>query len=412
MVTMLHRRRFAAALLAALLSTASAPEQRLDPTIILVGLDGFRWDYMERGVTPNLDRLAARGVRAERLIPPFPTTTFPSFYTVATGLHPESHGIVANTMYDPVFRSWFRIRDTSAVRDGRWWGGEPIWVTAEKQGQTAATFFLPGTEAPVAGIRPTYWKPFDRSIPKAARIAQILRWLELPPGQRPTFITLYLGEVDAVAHDYDPDSAPEVTAAIRRVDATLGDLFDGLEERGLLDEINIIVVSDHGMAATSPERVIFVDDYVDLEKANVVDWSPVLALRPREDDLEEVYDALADAHPHLAVYRKREIPERLHYRSHRRIAPIIGIADEGWSTSNRRYYERNRDRFTGGTHGYDNALLSMGALLVAAGPAFERGRVTPPIHSVHLYDLMCHILGLEPAPNEGNLDSVRLLLRE
>lgn len=408
---MMRRFRSAIALLVALLSSAGTREQRLDPTIILVGLDGFRFDYALRGETPNLDRLASRGVRAKRLIPPFPTTTFPSFYTVATGLHPESHGIVANTMYDPVFRAWFRIRDTSAVRDGRWWGGEPIWVTAETQGQTAATFFLPGTEAPVEGVRPTYWKRFDRAIPTGERVAEILRWLDLPARERPTFVTLYLGEVDAVAHDYNPDWAPEVAAAVRRVDATLGSLLTGLEERGLLDQINIIVVSDHGMAATSPDRVIFVDDYVDLDRANVVDWSPVLALRPPEEDLDEVYEALAGAHPHLRVFRKRELPERLHYRSHRRIAPIIGIADEGWSISNRRYYARNRDRFKGGTHGYDNALPSMAGVLVAAGPAFERGIVTPPIHSVHLYSLMCHVLGLQPAPNEGSLDSVRLLLR-
>jgi predicted AlkP superfamily pyrophosphatase or phosphodiesterase len=396
----------------ALVAGAAIPHASVPrPTVILIGLDAFRWDFLARAKTPNLDRLVKTGVRAERLVPAFPTKTFPSFYTVATGLYPEHHGVVANTMYDPLYEAMFRMSDRQAVGDGRWWGGEPIWVTAEKQGQIAATYFFPGTDAPVQGIRPSYWKRYNGSVPNATRVDQILSWLDLPVERRPTLLTLYFSDVDDAAHDYDPDSAFEVAAAIRAVDAAVGLLLTGLEERGLLDQVNIIVVSDHGMAPTSPNRVIFIDDYVDLRKANVIDWTPVLSLRPAPKDIDEVYQALVRAHPRLKVFRKAEIPLRYHYREHRRIAPIIGLADEGWSISSRAYFRRNPERFAGGEHGYDNELPSMGALFVASGPTFERGLVVPPLQSIHLYELMAHILGLDPAPNDGNLDSVRVMLR-
>ena len=103
------------------------------PNIILVITDDQGWAQVgSHGnqvlETPNLDRLVAKGVRAKRLIPPFPTMTFPSHYTMATGLYAEHHGIVSNTMYDPAFDSWFRISDSDAVTDPRWWEGEPIFM--------------------------------------------------------------------------------------------------------------------------------------------------------------------------------------------------------------------------------------------------------------------------------------------
>lgn len=337
--------------------------------------------------------------------------TFPSHYTMATGLYPEHHGIVSNTMYDPAFDSWFRISDPDAVTDPRWWEGEPIWVTAEKQHQIAATFYWPGTDAPIQGVRPTYWKRFDPHVPNAVRVNQVLAWLDLPDGKRPTLITLYFGDVDRAAHDFDIDS-DEVAEAIRQVDTDVGALLDGLDARRITDRVNIIVVSDHGIARRSPERVILLDDYIDLDVVRVIDWNPIAALHPTPERVDDVFEALVDAHPHLRVYRRDEIPARLHYRDHRRIAPIIAIADEGWSISNRSYYRRRRRDFEGGTHGYDNALLSMGALFIASGPAFQEEITVPPFQSVHLYELMCHILGLRPAPNDGSLDSVRVMMRQ
>ncbi len=419
----------AAGLAAALLLLAAAtalascsrwrPPEAFEPTLLLISIDGFRWDFLDRARTPNLDRLIANGVRAERLIPVFPTKTFPNHYSIVTGLYPEHHGIVANTMYDPVLNARFRMSDRQAVGDERWWGGEPIWVTAEKQGLLTAPFFWVGSEAPIRGVRPTYWQRFDDDFPNSDRVDQVLAWLDLPRERRPRLITLYFSDIDDAAHAYDPDGAPEVAAAVRQIDRTLGRLLHGLDERRLTDRVNLIVVSDHGMAALSPQRVILIDKYLDLEIANVVDWNPVLALWPAEDRVDEVYEALVDAHPHLRVFRRDEIPERLRYQQHRRIAPIIALADEGWWIGTRRGLQRvwspddhDADRFPGGTHGYDPALESMGALFIASGPALRKGLVVPPFENIHLYNLMCEILALDPAPNDGDPAVIAPLLAD
>jgi len=377
-------------------------------TVILVSIDGFRPDYLERFGAPHLRRLAAEGVHAPAgMIPVFPSLTFPSHYSLVTGLYPEHHGIVANTIYDPERDAWFRIRDPSAIADARWWGGEPIWVTAQRQGLRSATFFWVGSEAPIRGVQPTYWKKFDSSIPSARRVDQVLRWLDLPTAERPAFLTLYFGEVDSKAHRYGPDS-PQVAEAVRRVDGHLGRLIRGLEERELLGRVNLVVVSDHGMAATSTERVIVLEDYLDPADVMIVNLSPVLMLRPRRGKLQKVLTALDGAHPHLAVYRKKDIPERLHFRDHRRITPLVGLADEGWLIVR----SRESRGLPKGMHGYDNALESMRALFVAHGPAFRRGAEIDSFDSVHLYELLAAVLGLEPAPNDGNPEALESVLNK
>jgi len=378
--------------------------------VILIGLDGMGWDFPEKTETPNLDRLMANGVRAERLVPIFPTKTFPNHYSIVTGLYAENHGIVSNNMYDPEMDARFRLSDREAVGDGRWWGGEPIWVTAEKQGLTAAAFFWPGTESPIQGIRPTYWNEFDASIPNSERVAQVLVWLDLPQEDRPAFITLYFEDVDNAAHRWGTNHE-ETRAAIRTVDDALGWLLTGLDERGITDQVNLVVTSDHGMADISRDRVIFLDDHVDLSDVDMIDYDPVAAIRPAAGETDAVYRALAGAHPHLSVYKREEIPDRYHYRENPRIQPIIGVADEGWSITTRSYFNGRPNAFTGSTHGYDNALPSMGATFIAAGPAFKKGRTVPPFQNVHVYELLCEVLGLTPAENDGSLDSVRVVLR-
>lgn len=379
-------------------------------SLILISLDGFRWDFRERADSPHLDQLAATGVTAKRMIASFPTKTFPNHYTIVTGLYPGHHGVVANNMYDPVFDETYGLRKREEVANGRWYGGEPLWVTAEKAGMLTAPYFWPGSEAEIGGFRPTYWAPYDHDLPNEDRVDRVLDRLALPVAERPRFATLYFSTMDDAAHAHDPDTAPEIAEAVRVLDALVGRLLAGLDRLGLTESTNVVVVSDHGMAALSEERVILVDDYVDLGRANVVDWNPVMALWPEQGDVDAIYAALEDAHPHLQVYRKAEIPERFHYRDHRRVAPIIGVADEGWSIMSRRYFDRARGNFPGGTHGYDPELLSQGALFIASGPAFRRGLVVEPFENVHLYPLMAEILGLEPAPSDGDLGAVRHFL--
>ncbi|MPZ17563.1 MAG: alkaline phosphatase family protein [Luteitalea sp.] len=378
-------------------------------TLILLSFDGWRWDYHTKAPTPNLRRLMARGTTVERLIPVFPTKTFPNHYTIVTGLYPEHHGIVANSMRDPVTGLSFSLRDRQAVEDARWWRGEPIWVTAQRQGQRAATMFWPGSEAPVGGVRPRYWKRFDAALPNQARVDQILAWLDLPASERPTFIAGYFSDTDQAGHHAGPSSA-EVRAAIVALDRILGRLLDGLEARRLLDVVNVAVVSDHGMTDVRSDRRIALDAFLDLDTVDVVDVGPNLGLTPRTANVDDVYRPLANAHPHLHVFRRAETPAHWHYRDNPRIPPIVGVVDEGWQLLPSLPRTRPAQPVTFGTHGYDPAVVSMHGIFVAAGPAFPRGVQLAPFESVHLYNALTATIGLSPAPNDGDPDTAQLLL--
>jgi predicted AlkP superfamily pyrophosphatase or phosphodiesterase len=399
-------------LLAAGACSTLRPPESAPPPLILVSFDGFRWDYMDRAPTPALDRLAAAGVRAERLVPVFPTKTFPNHYTIATGLYTEHHGIVSNNIRDPGLEDRFSLGNRGAVQDPRWWLGEPIWRTAQRQGRIAAPFFWPGSEAPIGGEHAAHWQAYDGSVSIDERVDRVLALLDLPAAERPSFATIYFSDPDDAGHRFGPDARAEVDAAVERVDAGLGRLIAGLEARGLWRRAHVLVISDHGMIGTPPDQRIVLDDYVDLEAANVVDWAPVLAVWPRPEDVDAVYEALAGAHPHLTVYRKEEVPDDWHYRDSPRIAPILGLVDGGWRVTSRAYLELRGGRLSLGDHGYHHEVEEMGALFVAAGPALRRGAMVPPLSSVHLYELMCHLLDLEPAANDGSLEAVRHLLRQ
>ena len=385
-------------------NVASGPAP-VEPILILVSFDGFRWDYPDRGVSPNLAALEARGVRAEGLIPAFPTKTFPNHYTMVTGLLPDHHGIVANTMWDPSFDGRFSMANRDAVQDGRWWGGEPVWVTAERHGQRTAPLFWPGSEAEIEGFSASHWLPFDGEMPNSDRVEWILDLVDRPADQRPSFLTLYFDETDIVGHNSGPDSE-EIVDAIAVVDSALGLLVDGLDRRGLLETTNIVVVSDHGMSPTSRERVVFVDDYVDLETARIIDWNPVVALWPEEDDRIEVYESLRDAHPHLSVYWKDSIPPHFQYGSHPRIPPIIGIADDGWTISTHSFFDRVPEAADGGNHGFDHHAPDMQGIFVAAGPSFPEGVRVPAFRNVNVYLLVMEALGLPAAEGDGDFSEV------
>lgn len=394
-------------LAAALLCGCATPllPQSPAPTVILVSLDGFRWDYLDRGITPNLGRLASEGVRARAMVPVFPTKTFPNHYAIVTGDYPAHNGIMGNTFTAPDIGAKFAMSNHDAVRDPRFWGAEPIWVTAERQGQRTAPFFWPGSEAAIDGVKPTYVMPYDQRLPDKARVAQVLQWLDLPADRRPTFLTMYLSGVDGAGHRYGPD-APETRAAIRHADGIIGLLMKGLAERGIADKVNVIVVADHGMAATSPDRVIRLSEYIRRRWLDVDNLSPALMAWPHAGFEDSVYAGLKNA-PHLTVYRRAELPARFHLEGSPRVPPVIAIADAGWTI------RAGDDAVwsTNGDHGYDDSLPDMRAIFVAHGPAFRRGVVVPPFRNIHVYSLMAEILRVRPAPNDGSLDSVRALLR-
>ena len=397
--------------------TAPKPIKDLKPTVILISIDGFRPDYLGKYPAPTLQMLAAQGVRAKWMTPSFPALTFPNHYAIATGLYPNHNGIVANNIYAPEFNETFSMSKREEVGNGRWWLGEPIWVTAEKQGQRASAFFFPGSEAEIAGKRPTFWQVFDDDFPNFERVDKAFAWLELPRAERPTLITLYYSDVDHGGHDAGPDSS-NVKDAIARVDQALHRLVEGLKARRIFERVNLILVSDHGMARVDPRHVIVLDDYLDLSLAKQIAWNGAMVqIFPQPGQAETIYNTLkAKAPPQLAVHRKTEMPARFHYGTSPRIGDIVLQAAEGWSINSREKLRPPKPDADGnvgfrGSHGFDNELESMRALFIAHGPAFKRRRVVEPFANVDVYNVMTKILKLKPVPNDGNPATMKALLR-
>lgn len=398
-----------AVLLASSCSTPAKSIATADP-LILISVDGFRWDYLQKYDAPTLKQLAADGVHATRMTPSFPSLTFPNHYTIVTGLYPEHHGLVANTFFDPALQAKFVYKSHESSIDNRWWeGGEPVWVTAEKQGVRSACFFWPGSEAEIHGTRPAFFKPFDKSLTCAQRVDGLLEWLALPPGQRPRLATLYFNIVDDAGHTYGPD-APETAAAVKEADAAVSRLLDGLAKLGLRGSASLVIVSDHGMEPVSPDRTILIDDYVSLNSIDIDFAGPNAGLRPKTGTAEELSAKLRGRHPHLSVWLRNEVPERLHYRASGRIAPVVLSADPGWYITTRDYLRVKRLTFERGAHGFDPASINMGALFIASGPAFRHGVEIPDVENIHVYNLLCAALGLKPASNDGDQRLVRAAL--
>ncbi|ESQ76756.1 ectonucleotide pyrophosphatase/phosphodiesterase [Asticcacaulis sp. AC402] len=389
---------------------ASVPPQRAEtPLLILVSIDGFRADYLDRGVTPNLKRLADTGATGP-MRPSFPSLTFPNHYTLVTGLRPDKHGIVNNTMRDTAKPGvTFRMSNPDAVQDEFWWaGGKPVWISAEAQGMKAATLFWPGSEAPQGGVRPSYWLPFNDDMPHGDRITQVMSWIDLPAGQRPGFITLYFSDVDHAGHDFGPD-APEVDTAMAVVDASIGQLLDGLKARGLDGKVNIIIVSDHGMAKHRPETFIKLADLLPPDSADMM-GGQVAGFNPKPGREAEVEAALLKPHDHMTCWRKADIPARFRYGHHSRVPAIICLADvgsfivapskDGWMP-----------KLQGGSHGYDPAAVEMQALFVANGPGIKPGVKLKTFDNVDVYSLEMELLDLRPEASDGRLGTFRPALR-
>ncbi|MBB6182818.1 ectonucleotide pyrophosphatase/phosphodiesterase [Oleiagrimonas soli] len=376
--------------------------------LLLISIDAFRADYLQRGFTPNLQQLADTGVRAKAMQPAFPSLTFPNHYTLVTGLYPDHHGIVDNNMLDPKLGR-FSLGNRKAVADPRWWNeAEPIWVTADKHGLKTATMFWPGSGTKIRGYRPDHWLPYNGKLTPTQRVDRVLQWLDLPPGERPTFLTLYFDRVDHEGHDFGPDS-PQVDAAMHRIDAAIGRLIAGLKQRGLYRRMNIIVVSDHGMAPSPASHVILLDKLIDLQDVTITSMGELAGLIPKPGRDAAVEAALLKPHPHMHCWKKQDIPARFHYGSNPRVPPIVCSPQTGWDISTSGWLATHKT--TPGSHGYDNADPLMRALFIAHGPAFRDGLVVPEFPNVDVYPLMTHLLDLPAQPNDGSYDAVKDMLR-
>jgi alkaline phosphatase D len=384
-----------------LLACIVSESSKKDTYVVMLSLDAYRWDYPDLTSTPNLHAIASNGVRANALIPCFPSKTFPNHYSMATGLHPDHHGIVCNNFYDSTL-GYYSIGDRKAVGNSNFYGGEPIWVTAEKQGIISASYFWVGTETQIKGHQPTYWKKYNQKTPFEDRIDTVIHWLSLPIGKRPRFITWYSHEPDWTSHDYGPTGAKTLAMA-SKLDSLIGVFMIKLSKLPHADKINFIVVSDHGMADISSERYINLSDYVSKDLFDIITGgNPVYSLKPKADKKAEALAKLK-AIPNLKVWEKHELPARYVYGKNSRINDIVIEAELGYSVG----WSFKSEPYSGGTHGYDNQYPEMHGIFFAQGPAFAKGIKHEAFSNTNLYGIIAHILGLKPEPTDGNLQDVK-----
>ncbi|KAF1055587.1 MAG: hypothetical protein GAK43_00382 [Stenotrophomonas maltophilia] len=342
------------------------------------------------------------------MTPSYPSLTFPNHYTIVTGLRPDHHGIVNNSMED-AHLGRFTLGDRDAVVNSGWWGGEPIWGSAEKAGVRSATTSWPGSEAEIQGVRPSQWRVYDGKEPLQQRATTVLDWLARTDADAPRLTTLYMENVDKAGRHNGPDS-PEYAEAIRQADAIVGQVLDGLEQRGLAATTNVIVVSGHGMATVADGHVVAVESMVPATDARNVSVGQSVGFEPLPGRQAQAERALLGRHAHYECWTKQTLPARWHYGSNPRVPAIVCQMDEGWDalTAERIRTRAQADR---GSHGYDNALPSMRAVFVARGPSFRQGLVIDGFDNVDVYPLLTRLLGVPAAPNDGNPQTLLPALR-
>lgn len=405
----------------------NSPEQRDKPYVILVSLDGFKAEYLDRFRLPNLRRVMQRGTRARAMIPVFPALTFPNHYSLVTGLHPGRHGIVSNRFFDPERKDTYAYTDIKKVTDGTWYRGEPIWVTAEKQGMVSACFFWPGSEAAIQNIRPSIWNRYDGKVSNAARVKTVLDWLRLPAERRPHVITLYFSELDTVSHD-NPLESPLIETAAQSLDRSVGQLLDGIEGLPIRDRIHLLLTSDHGMVNTSPEQTIRLESLLEAGQLAELEASyggPVASLHVREAATRatQIRDRINATLARGTAYLRSELEERFQYRDDPRGGDIVIVMDDGWSLST----PRPRETATNspakppapqpvrpprwGMHGSDNGFPSMRALFLIMGPGIQQGAIVPEVQNVDVYPLMAELLEITPAADiDGRPGVIKTLI--
>lgn len=374
------------------------------PYVVILSMDGFKWNYADLVNTPNFDKIEQIGVRAQ-MQASFPTKTFPNHYTIATGLYPDHHGIVNNTFWDPQRKALYQISDRSKVQDGYFYGGEPMWVTAEKQDVISASYFWVGSEAKIDGYYPSIWKVYDHNFSFYQRADSVISWLQLPEDKRPHIITWYVNQPDSYGHKYGPNS-DEIKDTIVGLDKLLGYFMDKLSQIDIANKVNVIVTADHGMEEIVQNRSLSLSDYINTNWVDgILGGNPTYNIWAKNGFKDSVENALSKV-PHIKYYSSSTIPERFHYMSNARCGDFVAIADSSWAL-----FSSSIPNFDiGGTHGYDNSNTNMDAIFYAYGPAFKENYHSPRFENVDIYNLICKILNLNPAQNDGNIGRVEGML--
>jgi predicted AlkP superfamily pyrophosphatase or phosphodiesterase len=396
---------------AQVITTDQAPNsaaQQNKHYVVLVSIDGFRYDYATKYGATHLLNVAKKGASVpDGMLPSYPSLTFPNHYTIVTGLYPEHHGIVANEFYDPERKAKYSLRDKAAETDGTWYGGTPLWSLAVKQGMRSACFFWPGSEAEISGARPTYYLHYDNAIPDEKRVAQVIDWLKLPPAERPHFITLYFAKVDHMGHEHGPDS-PEVGNAVKHIDTMIGELEDGITALKL--PVDLIVVSDHGMVKTGPNWITL-DKFAPLTGFTVVG---INLYAPNEVAAQQTYGKLKDADSHFNVYRRKDVPADLHFNSNPREGDPVVVPRGAFAIRARvNAYNEGERPPNQGNHGFDpHTMPEMKAIFYAEGPDIRSGVRLHTFENVNIYPLILKILRLESPPVDGKLAVLAPVLKK
>ncbi|XP_063773377.1 ectonucleotide pyrophosphatase/phosphodiesterase family member 3 isoform X2 [Pseudophryne corroboree] len=396
-------------------TTLQCPEGFDLPPVILFSLDGFRAEYLQTwgDLMPNIKQLQTCGTHSKYMRSVYPTKTFPNHYTIVTGLFPESNGIIDNNMYDYNTNKMFSLSGNEKFNE-TWWHGQPLWLTAMYQGLKAGTFFWPGSDVPINGSYPTYYKLYDGSVVYEKRIQNILQWLDLPKNERPDFYTLYIEEPDSSGHSFGPESGG-VIRSLLLADRTVGMLMDGLKQRNLHNCVNMLLVADHGMEKTYCEQLEYMTDYFPSIASFYIYDGPAARVRARTVpqnyitfDSEGVVKNLTcrKTGQHFKPYMKYDLPKRFHYANHIRIDKVHIYVDNQWL-----FVRDNTYTFCGGgNHGYDNGFKSMEAIFIGHGPGFKKQTEVESFDNFELYNLMCDLLKIQPAPNNGTHGSLNHLL--
>ena len=373
-----------------------------DQVTVIISLDGFRWDYTQWYDTPFLDRMAQEGVEAA-LIPSYPSKTFPNHYTLATGLYPDHHGIIGNKFINRATGKKFSLSNREVKHDARYYGGEPIWLTAQRQGLRTAVFYWPGSDVAVQGKYPDKYFNYDQEprLTFGQRIDGILKQLRRPEAKRPQLIMAYFEQPDHNGHVYGPQ-AKQTRIAVMEIDKLISNLYERIQKLPISDKVNFIVVSDHGMTLTMPEKHIDARQYLKKEWYYDIEGDAPANIYVREGCADSICQALQGV-DHIRVWHRTEVPYYLHYGTNENVGDVVIDTELGWLFSDKKAEY-------GGTHGYDPSYNDMHALFRAVGPAFKHISL-PHFPNVDVYPLLCHLLGIEPAPNDGSLNIVKRMLR-
>lgn len=378
----------------------SQSKERNRITTVIVSLDGFRWDYTQWYDTPFFDFMADNGVESA-LIPSFPSKTFPNHYTIATGLYPDHHGLIANNFYDDVNKEHFSLGNKATKLNPDYYGGEPIWITAKKNGLKTSVIYWPGSDVKICGMFPDMYYEYDKE-PRLTFDGRVNKAIEiLKNNERPDLLMLYFDQPDTFGHNFAP-YGKRTRKVVGEMDALIKRLYDGIVEAGLKEEINLIVTSDHGMTPVLPSNLVDASKYLKVEWIDIIEGNLPANIYVKEGYADSVYNALKDV-PNIRTYKKQDVPSYLHYGTHHRCGDIIVIPDLGWIFS-------DRPSKSLGAHGYDPSYFDMHAMFRAIGPSFKHIKF-PHFSNVNVYPLLCKLLNIKPAKNDGNIDNVKAIIK-